>query len=116
MIRRERSAPETSTASAPSVSGPSFIKSVTVSIVSPSIFYPWTVVHLASLTMEFLRQEYWSGLPCPSPGHLPDPGIEPASLVSPSLAGAFFSTSVTDIFVHFSSGISGSPGFVLQPK
>ena len=77
---------------------------------------PWTVVHLASLTMEFLRQEYWSGLPCPSPGHLPDPWIEPASLVSPSLAGAFFSTSVTDIFVYFSSGISGSPGFVLQPK
>ena len=39
----------------------------------------WTVAHQAALTMEFSRQEYWSGLPCPSPGHLPDPGIEPGS-------------------------------------
>ena len=77
---------------------------------------PRTVVQLASLTMEFLRQEYWSGLPFPSPEDLSDPGIKPASLVSPSLAGGFFTTSVTDIFVHFSSGISGSLGFVLQPK
>ena len=37
-----------------------------------------------------LRQEYWSGLPCPSPGGLPDPGIEPASLASPALAGGLF--------------------------
>ena len=37
--------------------------------------------------MEFSRQEYWSGLPCPPPWDLPDPGIEPVSLMSPALAG-----------------------------
>ena len=42
--------------------------------------------------MEFPRQEYWSGLPFPSPGDLPDPGIEPTSWVSPALAGGFFTT------------------------
>ena len=45
--------------------------------------------------MGFSRQEYWSGLPCPPPGALPDPGIELASLMSPALAGAFFTTSAT---------------------
>ena len=40
---------------------------------------PWTVAHQAPLTMGFSRQEYWSGLPFPSPGDLPDPGIEPGS-------------------------------------
>ena len=38
---------------------------------------PWTVAYQAPLSMEFSRQEYWSGLPFPSPGDLPDPGIEP---------------------------------------
>ena len=38
---------------------------------------PWTVAYQASLSMGFSRQEYWSGLPFPSPGYLPDPGIEP---------------------------------------
>ena len=42
---------------------------------------PWTIVHQAPLSMEFSRQEYWSGLPFPSPGDLPDPGIEPRSSV-----------------------------------
>ena len=37
---------------------------------------PWTVAYQASLSMGFSRQEYWSGLPFPSPGDLPDPGIE----------------------------------------
>ena len=46
-----------------------------------------TVVHQAPLSMGFSKQEYWSGLPFPSPGDLPDPGIEFASLVSPALAG-----------------------------
>ena len=41
------------------------------------------------------RQEYWSGLPCPSPRDFPDPGIEPTSFTSPALAGRFFSTSTT---------------------
>ena len=49
----------------------------------------WTVAHQSPLTMEFSRQEYWTELPCP-PGDLPDPGIEPASLMSPALAGRFF--------------------------
>ena len=47
---------------------------------------PWTVVHQAALSLGFSRQEYWSGLPCPPPGGLPDPGIKPASLTSPALA------------------------------
>ena len=42
----------------------------------------WTVAHQATLFMRFFRQEYWSGLPCPSPEDLPVPGIEPTSLVS----------------------------------
>ena len=46
---------------------------------------PWTVICQAPLSMEFSRQEYWSGLPLPSPGDLPDPGIEPTSPVSPVL-------------------------------
>ena len=41
---------------------------------------PWTVVYQASLSMGFSRQEYWSGLPFPSPRDLPDPGIKPRSL------------------------------------
>ena len=40
---------------------------------------PWTVAHQTSPSMEFSRQEYWSGLPFPSPGDLPDPGIKPRS-------------------------------------
>ena len=40
---------------------------------------PWTVAPQAPLLMEFSRQEYWSGLPFPTPGDLPDPGIEPES-------------------------------------
>ena len=45
--------------------------------------------------MEFSRQEYWSGLPFPTPGDLPDPGIELVSLVSSELKGRFFTTSAT---------------------
>ena len=53
----------------------------------------WTVVCQAPLFMGFSRQEYWSGLPCPSPGDLPDPGIKPASLTPPALAGRFSITN-----------------------
>ena len=56
---------------------------------------PWTVAHQAPLSMGFCRQEYWSGLPFCPPGDLPDPGIEPTSLMSPSLVGGFFTTSAT---------------------
>ena len=55
----------------------------------------WTVAHQAPLSMGFSRQEYWSGLPWPPPGDLPDPGIKPASLVSPAVAGRLFTTSAT---------------------
>ena len=55
----------------------------------------WTVAHQAPLSMGFSRQEYCSGLLCLSPGDLPNPGIEPKSLISPALADGFFTTSVT---------------------
>ena len=55
----------------------------------------WTVAHQTPLSVGFSRQEYWSGLPCPPPGDLPDPGMEPVSLMSPALAGGFFTTSAT---------------------
>ena len=54
---------------------------------------PWTVACQAPLSIGFSRQEYWSGLSCPPPGDLPHPGIKPASLRSPALAGRFFTTS-----------------------
>ena len=50
---------------------------------------PWTVAHQALLSIGFSSQEYWSGLPFPPPGDLPDPGIEPTS---PALTGGFFIT------------------------
>ena len=56
---------------------------------------PRSVTHQAPLFMGFSRQEYWSGLPCSPPGDLPDPENEPASLMSPTLAGGFFITSTT---------------------
>ena len=53
----------------------------------------WTAAHQAPLSMGFSSQEYWSGLPCPPPGDLPDPGIKPISLMFPALAGRFFTAS-----------------------
>ena len=55
----------------------------------------WTVAHQAPLSMGFSRQEYWSGLPCPPPGDLPDLGKEIASLPFPELAGECITTSTT---------------------
>ena len=57
---------------------------------------PWTVARQALLSMGFPRQEYWSGLICPPPGNPADQGTEPASLMSPTLAGRFFTTSATE--------------------
>ena len=51
----------------------------------------WLVAHQAPLSMGFPRQAYWSGLPFPPPGDLPDPGIKP---MSPALAGGFFTTEL----------------------
>ena len=64
---------------------------------SPVQFFAilWTGALQAPLFMGFSRQEYWNGLPCPPPGDLPDPGIESRSLMSPALAGGFFTTSAT---------------------
>ena len=61
------------------------------SVVSNSVS-PWTVAHQAPLSMGFSKQEYWSGFPCPPPGDLPDPEIEPVSPVAPALVGRFFTT------------------------
>ena len=67
----------------------------------------WTVARQAPLSMGFSRQEYWSGLPFASPGDLPDPGIKPASLMSPTLAGGFFTISTT----WEAQRTRGNPGF-----
>ena len=56
---------------------------------------PCTVAHQTPLSVEFSRQEYWSGLSRSPPGDLPDPGIEPSSLRSPVLAVGFFTSSAT---------------------
>ena len=56
---------------------------------------PWTVAHQAPLSMGFSRQEYWSGLPCFPLGDFPNPGIESVSLMSPPLAGGFFTHCAT---------------------
>ena len=55
----------------------------------------WTVAHQVPLSLGFSRQEYWHGLPCPPLGDLPDAEREPASLLSLTLAGKFFTTSAT---------------------
>ena len=55
----------------------------------------WTVARQAPVSMGFSRQDYWSGLPFPSPGDPPNPGMEPTSLLSPSSAGGFFTASTT---------------------
>ena len=56
---------------------------------------PWTVARQAPLSMEFSRQGYRSGLPCPPPGDLLNPGTEPFSLVFPALAGGLLTTGAT---------------------
>ena len=72
----------------------SFPMAVVIQLLScvQLIATPWTVAHQAPLSMEFSQQEYWSGTPFPPSGHLPDPGIKPASPGSPALAGGFFNT------------------------
>ena len=64
------------------------------SVVSDSVT-PGTVAHQAPLSMGLSKQEYWSRLPCPPPGDLPNPGIEPVSLTFPALEGKFFTASAT---------------------
>jgi len=59
------------------------------SFMSLTLATSWTVAHQAPLSMGFSRQEYWSVLPLPSPGNLPDLEIKPTS---PALTGRFFTT------------------------
>ena len=61
----------------------------------PNLCDPRTAALQALLSMGFSGEEYWSGLPCPPPGILPDPESEPVSLMSLSLAGGLFTTSAT---------------------
>ena len=82
------------------------------SVCVPLFVIPGTVACQAPLSMGFSRQEYWSGLPCPLPGDLPDPGIKSMSLMSPALAGGFFSTSTT--WEVGSNSESGCVGFLPQ--
>ena len=72
--------------------------------MSYSFVTPWTMTHQASLSMGFPRQEYWSGLPFPSPGDLPDPGIKS---MSPVLEGGCFTTEPP---------VCGSPQYVTLDK
>ena len=65
----------------------------------------WTVAHQASLSLGFSRQKYWSGLPCPPPGDLPNPEIEPSFLISPALAGEIFTNRATCNFAKQPSRI-----------
>ena len=60
-------------------------------VVSDSVTL-WTIAHQAPLSMGFSRKEYWSEFPCPPPWDLPNPGIEPMSLLSPGLRGGLFTT------------------------
>ena len=87
----------------------SFLKLMSIELMIPanhlilchSLHLASVLAHQAPLSVGFSRHEYWSGLPFPSPGHLPHPGIEPGSLTCPALAGGFFTTSATwEALVH----------------
>ena len=71
--------------------GPMAKHTMCVCVLSHVLLFttPGTIAHQVPPSLVFSRQEYWSGLPCPFPGDLPDPGIES---VSPTLAGRFFTT------------------------
>ena len=60
----------------------------------------WTIAYQAPLSMGFSRKKYWNRFPFPTPGDLLDPGIEPVSLMSRTLAGGFFTTSATWEALH----------------
>ena len=67
--------------------------SCSVPVMFDSFTTPGTAAQRAPLSTGFSRQEYWNGLPCPPPGNLPNPRIQPASLRPPALAGRFSATS-----------------------
>ena len=80
-------------------------ESVSHSVLSDSLRPPWTVAHQGSLSMDFSRQEYWSGVPFPSPQDLPDPGIIPrcpslqtdSVLFDPDAMSAIISLPLTSV-------------------
>ena len=80
--------------------------------MSDSFATPWTVARQAPLSLVFPRQEYWSGLPFLSSGHLPNPGIEPSS---PTLAGGYFTaeppgkSSISEACINLSDFIKTDP-------
>ena len=76
---------------------------------------PWTEPHQAPLSMESSRQEYWSRVPFPTPGHLLNQGIELLSLAPPALAGGFFTTSTTREAISFESTYYGYPEKAMAP-
>ena len=88
------------------------------SVVSDSFETPRTVAHQAPLSMGILQARiYWSGLPCLPPRDLPDPGIEPVSLMSPELAGRFFTSSTTwEIQTNNTLAIKQSQGPLVAPQ
>ena len=75
----------------------------------PTLRDPLTVAHQVPLSMGFFRQEYWSGLPFPSPGDLPNPGIKPESTVSPALQMDSF------LLIHWGSRHKDCGGPLIHP-
>ena len=80
---------------------------------------PWTVAHQTPLSLGFSRQEYWSGLPFPLPGDLPNPGIKPVFLESPASAGRFFATraiwkALIDYISHYNIEILSANHAMVQ--
>ena len=76
----------------------------------------WIVAHQVALSMGFSRQEYWSRLPCPPPGDLPDPGMEP---MTPALAGRFFTSNTTgkaqcELYTSINPNNNLLPEFLIQ--
>ena len=72
---------------------------------------PWTIAHQAPLSMGFPRQEYWSGLPFPSPGDLPDSGIKHTSLASPARTDRFLVLHIKLVFLGIYSFLNMAGSF-----
>ena len=69
-------------------------------LLCPTLSIPWTMMHQASLSMGFPKQEYWSGFSFPPPGDIPDPGTKPTSPVSPALQGNSLSAEPSRKPIH----------------
>ena len=91
---------------------------LTHSVASNSLQLPWAVTQQAPLSVGFSRQEYWSRMPCPPPGDLPDTGIKPTSPASPCI-GRWILYHWAHIKVHFLANISKlstecNPNFIVK--